>query len=591
MFRNLKLRNKLLLSYGAIILFIVLVISLINFKITSEALEKDLRTYSDEYLIQLSHNLDNRIEALNDKSFSRFLSLDLFDNRNYQKYLTNNHEKNPLVDVQFRKIVSDILVTSIYFKAIVLVDLDGNVYTQSKDKEDNGILKMKDFVKQDIKQYTTMKYIDAQLFCLLKPMYDISTTELIGYSAISIDKRFFTDQFWKSEKSKDWSVVLLDEDFNLLVSEENNSLEIYHDEFRNEVKKNYLQYTFEHEGEKYVVNIVKSQKYEINVINIIPVKIIKQSSAELVKFILIACFMAALVSFVVAIGISSTISKNVKILILNIRRMTQGHFNTKIEIESTDEIGQIGIEFNLMAVEINHLINEVYKENLLKEVAQKKAMQFEYDALQEKMNPHFLYNILESINSMAKIDGNENISEVVCLLGELLRETIGNDQSIIYLEDELEYVRKYLEIKRLMRKNTIQYIYDVDEELLGARVPKFIMQPIIENAIVHGISENAQIGLITIKCHLIDSNLFIEIIDNGKGFDKNNLQLSEQNTQVGERWRRTKIGINSVDKRIKILYGDAYGVKITSEPMKGTSVHIVMPYMTNSKEVDQNDEV
>lgn len=211
------------------------------------------------------------------------------------------------------------------------------------------------------------------------------------------------------------------------------------------------------------------------------------------------------------------------------------------------------------------------------EKAKFKTLQAEFNSLQAQMNPHFLYNTLETINCIAKINHQEEIAEIISALARLLRTSIKGKNAIISLGQEIKYTRDYLYIQQIALGDRIQIEYDIDEEVLDCSVPKLIMQPIIENAIVHGIEGMKNGGLIVISAYH-KGDLLISVSDNGKGIEEERInQILDGDGDDDTIENHTRLGIRSVDKRVKILYGEKYGVKILSQPQQGTTVELLIP--------------
>lgn len=583
MFRKTMIREKLLISYIIIIIFVILAVGLVNYEITSEGLEKDLLSYSDKYLIELSKNVESKIEDLNSDLFNALKDSKLLQYNVFNDLMSLSNNKDDVKLREFNKRCATILASNMYLESMMIMDLDHNVYYQSYSNYGTSKEELNDILNDRLEKYTVLRRIDEDSFAIVKPMIDINSSRFIGYVVFELSQDYFLNQLNRATAKGEWEIVLLDERNNLLSSTNesaNGQLDFIKDNYN---INGIVQRSYQHEGKQYVFNTLASPKGYIRVMNIIPAKVISESSYKLLKTILWASLFVLLAALLFALGFSRGITRNMGILIQKIKQLSKGDFTTKINIKTNDEVGMIADEFNHMTSEIQALINEVYLEQLSKEKAQRQAIEFEYSALRAKINPHFIYNVLEGINSMAKIQGNNSISEVTCLLAELLRDSLQDDRVYIFLEDELDYIDKFLGLKMLMRNNKFEVRKEIDEILLGARVPRFILQPIVENAIKHGIDKITTKGIIIIKCFLKDNNLFLQVLDNGRG-----IKHKEIVDNIGNRnWKNTKIGLKSIDKRLKFLYGKNYGAKLTYDN-DYTKVEIIMPYITSIEEGDEN---
>ncbi len=215
--------------------------------------------------------------------------------------------------------------------------------------------------------------------------------------------------------------------------------------------------------------------------------------------------------------------------------------------------------------------------NLTDELTERLA---EYSALLAQMNPHFLYNSLESISAMARLREQEEIVNAIRLLSQLLRGSLSSGIQEIPLSGEIEYVSCYLEMQRIITGDRLTWDIDVDDTLQNAPVPRLILQPIVENAILHGLDEMLQDAVIIITADVRDKQLVLTVSDNGKGADQAMLDalLSSEEEIENPKEHRARIGIQSVLKRIHILYGTDYGMTMESELGSGMTLRIYLPY-------------
>jgi two-component system sensor histidine kinase YesM len=232
-----------------------------------------------------------------------------------------------------------------------------------------------------------------------------------------------------------------------------------------------------------------------------------------------------------------------------------------------------------------------------KEAVNLSKRQAQFLAMQNQINPHFLYNTLEGIRGEAIAIGADSIALMTETLSEFFRYTISNLENLVTLSDELSNVRNYYTIQqyrfgdRLDMK--IEFDSDADRNLLmNAKVPKLILQPIVENAIIHGVEKLQGQGIISIRVLCTEKRLLITVSDNGVGIEPEKLRkLNEQISNMHERFSRDAggrggIALANVNNRIKLLFGEAYGVNILSVPGVGTDTEFVLPYITRYSEIE-----
>lgn len=257
------------------------------------------------------------------------------------------------------------------------------------------------------------------------------------------------------------------------------------------------------------------------------------------------------------------------------------NYDVKIRKYKDPEIDRLGEAFNQMTAEIKELIQNKYESQIL-------LNEMEIRFLQHQMNPHFLFNVLLTIQIKAKRCKDETIYHMVSTLSSLLRASIyTNNIEMITVREELEYAEFYLYLQKMRFDDRISYeVVIEDDSLKECMIPKFVIEPIVENAVIHGIENTESQGRIKITLKKEGEILTAEVEDNGVGFDveKYRLSMEAEKEEDGIRQSREKIGLRNVDLRIRHIYSEKYRIDIKSEINKGTVIRIRIPI----KESDQN---
>jgi len=223
-----------------------------------------------------------------------------------------------------------------------------------------------------------------------------------------------------------------------------------------------------------------------------------------------------------------------------------------------------------MSSELKQLVSRIQKEE------KEKAMA-EIRALQSQINPHFLYNTLGSVKWIASMQKADKIVEMTEALISILRYTAKLESSMVTLREEIDNIRNYIIIQNVRYYNRIQLQIQVDDSLLGSRMPKLILQPIVENAIFHGFAELEDEGIITVRAHRYDEGIQIEISDNGAGIDPATAEWLNRELRSAENIQTSGIGLPNVQRRIQLHYGDRYGIGFHSAQGQGTTFVITLP--------------
>lgn len=295
--------------------------------------------------------------------------------------------------------------------------------------------------------------------------------------------------------------------------------------------------------------------------------------------IFLASFGALFLLSLITYWITSAILKKMRLIIASMRKVQEGDFNVDIPIRGVDEIGELAYHFRKMLWKINELVDMVVK----KQVAAKDA---EIRALQSQINAHFIYNVLEAIKMMAEIEEKYNISDAVAALGSMMHYSMSWTQYYVPLQEEINYIKDYIVIANIRYEDKIDLCVEVDQEVAKQEVMKMLLQPLIENAVNHGLRSKRKDGVIRVTAYNHDEVLYIEVWDNGVGIEQSRLEaVRESIIGAPESGRDASegmsefhgIALKNVNERIKLFYGNPFGIKIFSEFNQYTKVLISLP--------------
>lgn len=314
--------------------------------------------------------------------------------------------------------------------------------------------------------------------------------------------------------------------------------------------------------------------YDWKLISVSSEDSIYDESGLIIRVTLLMAAASIIVATFLIILITSRIVRPIKQLIKAMKEVKYGDLEVQVDHTGDDEIGELTDNFNSMTLQL--------KNNMDKEIAYTKAMNdAEYKALQAQINPHFMYNSLNALKWLAGIQKADNIIDLVDALWTLLKKTSSLKGQFVTLKSELEVIEAYSTIQQVRYKGKFEIIYEVDPKHLGIIVPKYIFQPFVENAIFHGIEPKKGPGRIIITTRDVDRDVEISVQDDGVGIEKDRISriLIDSNEQQ-EGAGLNNIGVKNVNERMKLLYGDTYGIIIKSEVGVGTTMSIRIPRAT-----------
>lgn len=249
------------------------------------------------------------------------------------------------------------------------------------------------------------------------------------------------------------------------------------------------------------------------------------------------------------------------------------------KISGTDEIAVLDQQFNRMLGKLDQLIKTSYVQKLENKEAQLKNLQLQ-------INPHFLYNTLETISSIAAVKQVFVVCDICGKLGEIFRYSLGKDYGeLVPLEQEMTHIKNYMFIQKIRYGDRLQVFYNIDVDAAHVYIPRFILQPIVENAISHGLSNLTSVGTLEVSAFEKKDRLYIEIEDDGEGMVREKVAEITRFINTAKPVEGKKnIGIRNVNQRIKLAYGEAYGITIRSAPYQGSRFTIQLPIMRKGEE-------
>ncbi|MED4909135.1 sensor histidine kinase [Brevibacillus centrosporus] len=334
------------------------------------------------------------------------------------------------------------------------------------------------------------------------------------------------------------------------------------------LKYSYGSYVDEAEGDKRLITIKTVDQLGWKIIGVSYMDEIATTKSEISRFIIwLLIFVIVMVLFVLSY-ISAKISKPIKMLERSMERVEQGDFTVNEPIRGSQEVEQLSLRFHLMMAKVRELMSQIIQE----QEAKRKS---ELEVLQAQIHPHFLYNTLNSVVRMVGIGKNEDVITTITSLSKLFRISLSRGKNMITVQEELEHVRHYLIIQKMRYKQKFEYEIEAEDAVLACKTVKLLLQPIVENAIYHGIEHMADPGEIHISASLSEGKVLLQVRDNGLGMSpvvREQVLTGSYKSEGG-----SGVGIHNVHERIRLTFGDEYGLEIESELEVGTVVKVWIP--------------
>lgn len=324
-------------------------------------------------------------------------------------------------------------------------------------------------------------------------------------------------------------------------------------------------------GKFYVVS-EKSQISDLIFLSFQNLNFAEQTNQNLYRVIVLVVLSAALVSIIVSYLFSYSMTKPIKKIVSSIEKIEKGNKDLKINLNRSDEFGYVADCFDKTLESLNNY----HQTNLERQDRLRLA---ELHSLQAQINPHFLYNTLDTIKWMAKLNGVLEIATIVTELGRLLKNSMSTDTADSTLEESFKLISSYIGIQQVRYPDRFDYEMTLEDELRDYRIPKLLLQPLVENAIVHGMEKCMHKVLIQAKAYREDEHIYLVVQDDGIGMEKD-WKLLE-----GE-----EIALKNIDRRVKLYFGENYGLEIKSQKGKGTTMILKLPFNKKEKQSFQSIE-
>ena len=316
-------------------------------------------------------------------------------------------------------------------------------------------------------------------------------------------------------------------------------------------------------------SISRSEKTGWTVVDCTNVKELLSKSRQAQSVYVLTAIILVIVALLFSRFMARSITLPIQKLRDSMKKVQEGDFSVSdVVVDSKNEIGSLTKSFDVMT----HRIHELMEQNVHEQEEKRKS---ELKALQSQINPHFLYNTLDSIIWMSEGKKNEEVVLMTASLARLLRQSISNEDEVVPIANEVEYARGYLTIQKMRYKDKLEFQIEVDPSILYIPLIKLVLQPIIENAIYHGLKYKESKGLLIVKGFMKDGNAVLQVIDDGVGMDEETLAHIYDKHKVN--YHSNGVGVYNVQKRLKLYYGEDYGITYTSELGKGTTATITIP--------------
>lgn len=576
-----SIQSAITASFSALMIIVVLIFLFIAVHYTNNAIYENTINYTTQIIKQVNYDIDSYMEYLMNISSvvskSTDVSLYLYNDNKQEK--DRIEEKDRIIS-QFKTIMDS--RSDIYNLAVVAdngrsilndgedefteyIDIKAQSWYQAALNSDNGIAISSSHVQNAIK--SSYKWV----ITLSRTLINNQTGKKEGIFFVDLNYSAISQLCNNSSIGNKGYIFILDEEENIVYHPKQElvygGLKTEDIDAIMECDNDYLITDEGDESKLYIIS--KSDMTGWTVVGTAYVsEIVKNGKQIMILYIGAACILLLCV-LIISSFIAREITKPIRELRDSMSVVEAGKFDQAImNVTANNEIGSLVKSFNVMTERIRTLMQQnVYE--------QKQKRKNEMKALQAQINPHFLYNTLDSIIWMSEAGKNQDVVLMTSALAKLLRQIISNDREQITIKEEIEYLRSYLIIQKMRYKDKLEYTIEVDPEIHNVMMIKFVLQPLAENAIYHGLKYKEEKGNLRIRGYASEGRAYITVSDNGVGMDNDTLDSLFDDKKTSH--KSNGVGIPNVQKRLQLYYGKKYGVSYISRKGEGTVAIVTVP--------------
>ena len=572
-FRKFSIKTRLVIALLLISILPLAGISGYSFHIFSVALREKLSTSISQTLSMINLNMVSEVEKYQYLCGSICISQEIKEGL-LKKDMTDMEKNQAITEIQ--QMIRSKIIYPAQAKNITVYDTDGNIfynlgYDGFYPEDVDMILTRLKNEDQDVWAYAHT-YRDRDILVLGRRIYEqYSQSRVIGYTLISIDEKIFSKTVLEPVGLANSSNIMYMNMDGMVLSSWDRNVSLGQtvdpellENIQEKLPARKASFSIHKDGEEQLVTYIFNKNLNQLFVYTMPYHYINSEVYVMLRRILIVAFLLVVLCIGIVAMVYLGITSPIRSMLDFCKELSRGNLSVRISDKHKDELSDLSKSMNHMADTIQHLMEQQKDQ-------EKKKREMELQMLQYQLNPHFLFNTLNSLRFVAAMHKDQIVSDGIQALSSLLQNTLTNKNEYITIKEELENLENYFSILRIRYAGSFEYSFHVeDDELLTCLVPKLILQPLAENSVMHGSSDDGSIMEIQITLWEENGHIVIELNDDGKGFEVTQESLAPHK-------ERRKIGISNVNDRIQLNFGREYGLHIDSHPGEGTTCTLTLP--------------
>jgi two-component system, sensor histidine kinase YesM len=570
-----------------LILMTILFMSFTSYYLTKDAVQSKAEAYTTELVKQVNTNIKSYVNGM------KYMSDLVAANHSVQEYLSIESFKTLKEEKDYKETISDLMESMVFSRtdiaSINIFGYNGQFISGRKELELNpyiditGLSWYKNAKEAGGKSVISPSHIQP----VFKDRYpwvvslsrELSTkdgTKKLGVFLVDLNFSVMNDMFKDIRLGKRGYLFIVDSEGKIVYHPQQ---QLIYSSLKSEMIDKVLQTkngTFtSDEGSNSRMYTVRDSDFGWKIVGVSYVNELVDNQSEVRLSYIILGLISIVIAIIISFFLSQRVSQPIKQLQDYMKEVEKGNFDIHVPVAKTIEISRLARAFNIMVGRIKELMSQVVLD-------QEQKRKSEINALQAQINPHFLYNTLDSIVWMAESNKSKDVVLMTSALAKLFRSSISKGEELVSIRTELEHITNYLMIQKMRYKNKLDYEIDISESVYDYKTIKVILQPIVENSIYHGIKMKHGPGLVRITSEETETDVFLIIEDDGHGMDEEKLRsilLPAPQSKEGR-----GVGVRNVHERLKLYFGMQYGLTYKSNLGEGTTVYIRIPKSLQSAE-------
>lgn len=575
-----SIQSRIASSFVMLVLFTALLLIFVSYRLSESAVRETAESYTSELINQVNANIQTYITGMKD------ISLATMNNPNVREYLASADELQPaelaILKAKISEYFHSIRVSRKDIASINIFGAGGTFISDRADAELNPyiVLSEQPWYRQakENKGQTVISSSHVQpvikgeyrwVVSLSRELSGVNSSNGLGILLIDLNFNVINDMLSKLDLGNRGYVFVIDRQGRIVYHPQQQLL---YSNLKTERLEQVLQdkqggFVVKEGGASRIYSI-KDTDFGWKIVGVFYENELVDNKKQMQLSFAIAGLLCLGVGVLFSVVISRNLTRPIKKLQEKMLEVEKGNFDIRVPVGHSREISGLARSFNVMVLKVKELMDQIVVEQEIKRKS-------ELNALQAQINPHFLYNTLDSIIWMAESKKHDEVILMTSALARLFRASLSKGREMIPIATEVEHITNYLKIQQMRYQDKIRFTLDMDRELYPYLTLKVLLQPLVENAIYHGIKNKEGPGTITITGRLQDDRIRFQVMDDGIGMDRSMVETLLIST--GSQHSRNSVGIANVHQRIQLYFGAEYGLSYTSEPGAGTNVTVLIP--------------